>query len=213
MDAADKPKSTVSREPLSPAAVRKIMAGVIKDQRIVLPSPNSVDLRRLTRTLNDLQAHFKFAQETGNKSKGTADRVSGALSVLVDFFHERGKAIQEDNGLRPETIKNEKRLLGAFGKFMKALQQHSFDLSMDAAVLMPELRGWHSYTEILSGSFKLAMAGANPDREFGQSNDGPVARFVAAIIPHITGETPTVGAVSKRLKDTARHRRKVSAPA
>jgi hypothetical protein len=35
----------------------------------------------------------------------------------------------------------------------------------------------------------------------GLSNDGPLQGFIAAVVPHITGERPSVQQVGKFLKD------------
>jgi hypothetical protein len=43
-------------------------------------------------------------------------------------------------------------------------------------------------------------------QEFGRSNQGPVPRFVAAVMPLMAGESPTVAAVAQHLKRVARRK-------
>jgi hypothetical protein len=52
--------------------------------------------------------------------------------------------------------------------------------------------------------FQLAMKSTNPGIMIKYSNEGPVARFVAAVLPMVTLDRPAVGYVSQRLKMAAR---------
>jgi hypothetical protein len=60
--------------------------------------------------------------------------------------------------------------------------------------------GWKSLGEKLAQRFVDAMRPANPDFEPGYGHAGPVARFVAAIAPFLTGEHPTPASVATHLK-------------
>ena len=56
---------------------------------------------------------------------------------------------------------------------------------------------WHKITGRLVLEFLTAVRSTNPNLELKVSNDGPIARFVAAITPLITGETPNRNAVAR----------------
>ena len=52
------------------------------------------------------------------------------------------------------------------------------------------------------------MEDANPGTVLRLSNNGPLARYVAAVVPHITGERPSPGAVGRFLQREAAHFRR-----
>jgi len=60
---------------------------------------------------------------------------------------------------------------------------------------------WHDIAHDLAVAFRLAMRPTNPALKMGLSNKGPIPRFIAAVVPHITGERPNVEQVGKYLKD------------
>jgi len=48
--------------------------------------------------------------------------------------------------------------------------------------------GWHDIAEVLAECFRAAMRSTNPALEIKISNDGPVVRFIASVVPAITGD-------------------------
>jgi hypothetical protein len=76
--------------------------------------------------------------------------------------------------------------------------------------LIPPAERWHDLADTIAHFFIVAMRPNNPTVRFGRSNDGPVPRFVASIIPFITGDTPDVAAVGQHLKRIARKKAKSS---
>lgn len=59
---------------------------------------------------------------------------------------------------------------------------------------------WHYFAFELAEEFRMAARRANRGRPLGLSNQGPVASFVAGMVPYITGETPSVEAVARELQ-------------
>jgi hypothetical protein len=59
---------------------------------------------------------------------------------------------------------------------------------------------WRDLAPILAHMLRDALAAANPGRVVGNSNAGPVARFVSQVMPTITGEFPKASTVSAFLK-------------
>lgn len=59
---------------------------------------------------------------------------------------------------------------------------------------------WHDISHRLVTSFQLAMRPTNPTLRMGLSK-GPVPRFIAAVVPHITGERPNGDQIGKYLRD------------
>jgi len=152
--------------------------------------------------LNDIAGVFRFSRKfAGAEEK--ADRVSRALETLSDFFEER-RGVCCDSRYPADVVESERALYDRFWAFFDAMAHHSFELDMDAVVLMPEYESWHDIAVAVASSFRLAMAEKNPHDRFGFSNDGPVARFVAEVVPMITGETPRVETVAQHLKRARR---------
>jgi hypothetical protein len=73
------------------------------------------------------------------------------------------------------------------------------------------LEKWKDVAEALERDFRDAVASTNPGLKLGLSNDGPVARFVTAMIPHVTDERPTCDAVARCLQRETQKRRKAAA--
>jgi hypothetical protein len=60
---------------------------------------------------------------------------------------------------------------------------------------------WHMPATMLAKGFIVALKETNLGVEIGVGKDGPVTRFIAKIMPFITGEQPKVGAIEKHLRD------------
>jgi hypothetical protein len=76
-------------------------------------------------------------------------------------------------------------------------------------LVVPARVSWHDFAFDLAQAYIFAVQVAWPqERTLGISNDGPVARFVAALVPYLTGQAaPTANAVSVHLKQQLRARR------
>lgn len=59
---------------------------------------------------------------------------------------------------------------------------------------------WHTYVQWLRSQFEHAMRSTNPGLDVRPSNDGPLTRFIAAVIPLITGENPKPPAIARQLQ-------------
>jgi hypothetical protein len=164
--------------------------------------PSRQDIERLAFSLNDISGAFRFSRKFAGAG-AEAERVSSAIETLTLFFGERRRACSESR-YPPAVVESERALCDCFWDFVNVMANHTFELDMDAVLMMPEHRDWHSIAEVVAASFKLAMVPNNPDDEFGRSNNGPVPRFVAAVVPMITGEDPRLGAVAQHLKRKAR---------
>jgi hypothetical protein len=70
----------------------------------------------------------------------------------------------------------------------------------DLAILYPRFEKWHAMTGPLSDAFITAMRTSNPDVDIGYSNEGPVSRFLAAVILRITGQAIKLSTIAQHLK-------------
>jgi hypothetical protein len=131
-------------------------------------------------------------------------KVSEAMACLGAYFGDRAREVEGiahvGHAPFPEIVEAERTLAARFGDFTKVFAQHDFRLVMDRSF---GLDSWKEIALSVANSFQVAMRRNNPKAKLGFSNDGPVQRFVTAVIPLITGETPNVGTVSNRLKALA----------
>jgi hypothetical protein len=191
------------REPFKASNLKMILEDEVL-KRQTMP----VDLNAMARALNDIHGAFWFRKTTTPKSRAKhvrAERVRDAIEVLTSFFEERRRAYRSKDGTASsKIIKSERQLYQQFHCFVLAMEAHDFrlDMDVDEAALMPRLDRWRHIAVAVATVFTTAMI----PQEFGRSNEGPVARFVAAVMPLMTGERPAVSAVAQQLKRRARQK-------
>jgi hypothetical protein len=196
-------KTTQAHPTFTVDSVRAILGTIVRQG--IKPGPSEITL--LVYGLNQLHASFLFARNTANDAKKKADEVRNAFDVLQRFFESRRDACATQS-VPPKIVADEERLFEKFREFSDTMHSHAFELDMDAGLLMPPITHWHDLTEAAAGLFQLAMTPNNPDLRFGLTNDGPVARFLAEVLPLITGEIVTVTAAGKyHLRNQAKKRR------
>jgi hypothetical protein len=198
--------------PFTPPMLQEIICdrGVLKQGR----RPGRAELAQLAVSLNLLCGVFTFAKNAVSQSEAMRDRadhVRGALEVLISFFEERRQECFPKGGPAPsaDIVVAEERLSDQFYLFVAAMSEHKFELQMDMdeLALMPPYENWRDIAERIAGAFREAMSVNNPSWAGGSSNEGPIPRFVAEIVPMITGESPAVGAVGQFLKRRRRTRK------
>jgi hypothetical protein len=181
-------------EPFSVGEVQTILGKVLKQGK----RPGLTEVAQLTHALNLMHGTYVFAQKVANDSKKTAALVYSAIGVLQWFFKIRRTA-WEAPGTPPTAVAAEQELFSKFTAFGDAMQAHNFELDMDAGLLMPDITDWHQLAVPVAGAFRLAMAPRNPGKEFGKTAGGPLPRFLAEVLPRITGEQVTAAAAGKCL--------------
>ena len=198
------------RGPFTVANLRTLLRDTVLKGNQTMPSVAA--LHDLASILNSLRGLYAFLSKDTKDAKRRADKVRDAFSTIQEFFEERAEACgwTDTPKVDTKTYAVEQALYNHFYSFMEAFRDHPFDLDMDADVIAGYLNGWHSIAGKIACSFKGAMADTTNGAAFGLSNEGPIPRFVAAIIPIITGETPSIQAVGKWLKDEARKKRRTT---
>jgi hypothetical protein len=176
----------------------KTHPGYILTDQYRLPSRDT--LSWLARHLNTVIRTFYDSPEIGENMK-KAKAAEKAIDTLMDFFKERMHECAENKLLlKPETLEAEQLFSQRFWDFITAFINHPFTLPMDLRLQTPELKTWHDVAPAVAHLFKRAM---NTDLGLA-ANDGPVARFVYAVIPSMTGQTPkSIQAVGQCLKRCA----------
>jgi hypothetical protein len=172
--------------------------------------PGREEIEQLTLHLNVVAGAYQFAKKFAYRKPQLA-RLQEAFETLVEYFEERRDECYRFHQASEEPFESELVIYNKFWEFMNALEDHPFHLRMDAGTtvsVMPDYDDWHDVADFVAQTFRTAMRTNNPNKRFGRSNDGPVPRFVAAVMPTVTGgEAPSVGTVAQYLKRSARKRK------
>jgi hypothetical protein len=168
--------------PFTPEAMRGILEKVLRTGSNRL---RAEDVKRLTIALNAVAtSHWSKIAFSGSERQQKFDKLWAAVANLDEAdraeFGPRGVvAIATDYALKPPPKRPEE------GKGPKR---------------------WHEVAPLIANAFRDAVRPRNPTLTLGNSDQGSVARFVAAVVPQITGEEPTVAAVAARLKTTGKNK-------
>lgn len=184
--------------------------------------PASAALRKLAEDLNRIQEKFRTEGIESRETDALSMRAIHAVEelnatlptllancrdglVVVEGFERQVKADYPGSNIlkrRPHSRILEQRL-----ETLEALAQAVATATLHPPFLVsadfwpaPLFESWHDIAGFISAVFVTAMASANPDFRVGRSSDGPGARFVAAVLPVIAGQNPSVGTVGQYLK-------------
>ena len=86
--------------------------------------------------------------------------------------------------------------------YKNAARAHSDAYLVPPISPVKEIDNWHHFASYLADKFRDVVQAANPNRaRLGTSHSGPVTRFLAAVIPHITDQTqnPSTDAIYQHL--------------
>ncbi|HZL30419.1 MAG TPA: hypothetical protein VFC54_05090 [Pseudolabrys sp.] len=171
------------------AGLRETIAGILGNR---YSHPSADALNRLAFSLNNYAGIFQYSRDVANKSRIQRHDVIEAIQTILCFLDDREKACHAEQQ-SIETIENERLLHKRFDAFLLSLQNQICNLDMDyAATCFPAVsHNWKSLAPVIAEAFKVSMLSADPPQIFGKSHTGPVPRFVYAVMPGITGETPT----------------------
>ena len=161
------------------------LADVIGGLRLSVGSQESLDTHEARRSACAEAVHTLLTE-----LPAWEDELQGSLErypTTVDWFIKRKS--QELAALR------------ALGEAVENAQAElKFLLRFSLTDFIHPLRKWHDFVEALAELFIGAVLSTNEDLTIGLSNDGAVVRFLAAAIPHITGETPSLQTVARYLQ-------------
>lgn len=172
-----------------------------------LSLPNIAALEILSARVRMFRAAARFEKsEAGKAGLETRRKAGAAAKTLADLLPhvilEKCAAADAAYGLtikgelHPDFIALEEQI-----QFLKRLMDV---LEENIHNTLPEFVGdsriiWHKWAPSLATAFRHAMSSTNA-RKLGLANDGPVARFVTAVIPFTTDESPKTDAVAQHLK-------------
>jgi hypothetical protein len=183
--------------------LRDLLREKVLSDRLNMPSDDA--LAQLARVLERWRAHYVNEQkryqplrELQNDARDSAEQLRAAVSVLktaTEEFH--GTAVLESASLSVLNIlKTRLAEIDDAQQFLDRFERASIldDRGIGAAI------GWQWLAEVLPLDFKSAMTSTNQDFKAGIGHDGPLTRFIAAIVPNLTGEHPTSDSVATLLK-------------
>jgi hypothetical protein len=165
--------------------------------------PGDAEIAELARILNGWQAHYLIEQNTRPLRELQRDACA-ALTALADVFRQlrvltarfEANAVQDQ---APPAILAilRKRLaeIDAARDFIAAAE--GFSVWEDPS-LPPDC--WQWLAHVLPIDFENAMHSTNPNYKTRISHNGPLPRFIAAVVPLLTGEHPSVESVATQLK-------------
>jgi hypothetical protein len=186
------------REPekLTEGWMKALLEKVVLDRRMNIPGKDE------RYELMIMVSGMRFAVSSVNRDdRVSSDRNRRLLAAL--------KAIAEE---APATIAWEQFVIGAFPQVARTVDRLSdlTGLHTHAARILsaperagirviasPSPIGWHDYCFRLAEEFRKAMASTNPGLTLKVSNNGAIAKFIAAVAPVISNEHPKTVAVAR----------------
>jgi hypothetical protein len=194
------PRETLSDEPpFTPESLRELLVAqkVVRGGHIM---PDDDGIAELARILNGWHGYY-VAQQKLRPLAELRKKALDALSLLADVFSQldditKGFETYEVNHTASQTIlailRTRLTEIKTAQEFIEAAE--TFSVLVDPS--LGEDRGWRWLAKVLPDDFRTAMLSNNP------TFDGvkPVARFIAAVVPSLTGEQPTTASVVTQLR-------------
>ncbi len=140
------------------------------------------------------------------------------LAAVLDAWRQRFVAEQELEPIR-QAQRNAMAALATLGQAVDVIGQDNRRFAVAVAIgdirrnirnikasplwgspMLSGINGWKWLGETWREDFVTAMRPRNPGFDPGLSRNGPLARFITAAAPMVTGERPTRGSVASQLK-------------
>jgi len=204
-----KPKEAARPAPFTD----EMLEGVLSDHVVRRPlqkKPSQASLTRLLTSLNRYHYLVNFTVPARSKLVGRSNElrrdILGALEILSRALPEFLEQVTE-SGILPALA----QASGLYDQEIGALTAIAHEVSKAHAARCLQPLGkstkakkvWHRFAHPLADEFRTAMASTNPGTKFGQSDNGPVVRFLELVIPKITGETAERSAIEQFLRRAA----------
>jgi hypothetical protein len=164
--------------------------------------PADADLEQLVADLNGFRKLVWLNRGAFKESRQRSIAVGEAVTILsknLPKMLEEARPTAADFGMimsiaeharNLETLYNAVSDIGATNWFL--MEFGPFD--------RPLIEEWKHVAPGLADILRDALAGANPTKTLRNSNGGPIARFIAHVLPHITGDSLAPETISAFLK-------------
>ncbi|HEX2652243.1 MAG TPA: hypothetical protein VHN11_01150 [Xanthobacteraceae bacterium] len=191
---------------------KKVLRGQLK-------MPTDSDLEKLARVLEHWRGEFQrqsYSQNRRSLQSKVFAALASASEKLVQF--DQGELNTAKEHAPQQALSYLKERLAESEDFCAEIE-HIKELiekglppglfghpALSYSPAINDATGWKWLADVLPADFVTAMKSANPEFAPGISHSGPVARFIAAVTPLITGEEPTIASVATQLKTRRRDR-------
>lgn len=194
-----------SGEPFTPANLLKLLA----EKKVLsrkFKTPEKSALAELARILEVWRQHY-MKESSFAPLRAEQERAIAAFrelnKAILDLRQRNQKWLEtaaRENASVSELDILSRRLteIDATQAILEQEQGRSF--LYDPSPLMEPGIGWKWLAKVLPEDFGNAMRSTNPVFDPGLGHNGPTARFVSAVAPRVTGETPTADSVATQLK-------------
>jgi hypothetical protein len=194
-------ESLPDRPPFTLESLRQLLAEeVIRRQQTM---PGDAEITELARILNYWQGHYLIEQKSRALRELQRDALA-ALATLANVFPRlrdltesfEANAVQDQ---APPAILAilRKRLAEIDAARDFIAKAEGFSVWADPS-LAPDR--WQWLADVLPIDFENAMRSTDPNYKARLSHNGPLARFIAAVVPSLTGQHPTPDSVATQLK-------------
>ncbi len=201
---APKEKKRTADSPITVELLRGLFATKVLKGRLKMPG--DADLKKLALILEGWRQSYLSEQsayslrERQDNARKALDKLREALSELRTLNKHFFENAEQDHAPASVFIILNRRL----AEIKHALTCLS---RIETATFLSEsgigAEGWMWLAGVLPQDFENAMRPANPTIVFGLGHGGPLARFIAAVVPPLTGESITAQSVSAQLKRRA----------
>jgi hypothetical protein len=188
--------------PFTLESLRDLLANEVIGPKLTMPGNDQI--AELARILNGWQEHYfieqdmRYVVEIKKEALTALTTLDKAYSQLKEV-HQRFEADAMNEGA-PSAICE---ILES--KLVEIEVVQGFIAKMESSTVLAETssgpdRGWLWLAHVLPKDFRNAMLPNNPTFGDGIGHNGPLARFIAAVTPSLTGQRPTRGSVATQLK-------------
>jgi hypothetical protein len=175
------PPRTRPDKPITVSVLRAALQTMVLGKDLKLP--DDAALNELARALEHWRRGFQNEETAQRRSKLQETAMLGLVAAKDAVFQ-----LQElDRKSFAEEIRQIERISRSPGIW-------------NATSYIGKSAAWNWLGGVLPVDFATAMKSTNPTFKPKISQGGPVARFVAAVVPLITGEHPTVASAAVKLK-------------
>ncbi|HEX5453385.1 MAG TPA: hypothetical protein VFX06_06285 [Stellaceae bacterium] len=175
-------------------------------------TPSTADLNKLAQRLEALRwftsnaKNLQSAREAKKKARAAAHKYEEALREVQGYEEEFLALAEQDMtlsgddgplGYRATSVRLLKRQISDLEQMRVAINEH---LDSEALRLI-ELRfeRWHSIALGIVDAYREAVTPNNPGFARGLSENGPVARFVADILPSFGSPVKSISSIGRQL--------------
>jgi hypothetical protein len=191
------PATLPEGQPFTQDFLRDLLRDKVLRKRQTMP--DDADIKELVRILNVWRNHYtainvdiRAKNELIKLEQQALDTLSTVLPQLQKGLIADIKVYSGHKGTQIITAAKTKRLaeIECLMTCVRVSKKSRFWTTFWEESTLPDRRKkWADLQDALCTDFENAMKRANPDMTFGLSNDGPHLRFIAAVIPSITGES------------------------